>query len=463
MLELGLNSKYRYDVKATQMSELESIQESRAKVKDMIERHKLVEDLVHRQDMQRHDLVESMVHQNNLSELSRLLGTLDTQAIASILESLSTDDCKIIWPLVSEDRKEEILLVVSDTVRVELVAEPKPANQSMVIRVFDLHEGRLRQIPIYSREDLEKAKPIWVDLVTPEDEQLAWAREIFGVNLPNPKDLTDLETSARFYEEENGEVHLHSAFLLERQDESRNVAVAFILNKDTLFSVRSEELPVFRLQRLRGRAQAGYVSEAKDVLLDLYAADVEYSANALEDEYVRLEEVGRQVFRSHMTNEQAAKILTAISIEEDLNGRIRRNVLDTRNALSFLMRRKFLSNAQHEDVREILRDIESLDGHTTFLFNKINFQMDATVGFLNVNQNKDLKRLTVISVVFMPINVLAGIGGMSEFSMMTHDIPWQIAYSIFVVGMIGIGITTYVGLRHMENRRIRNERERVAD
>jgi magnesium transporter len=159
-----------------------------------------------------------------------------------------------------------------------------------------------------------------------------------------------------------------------------------------------------------------------------------------------------------MTNEQAAKILTAISIEEDLNGRIRRNVLDTRNALSFLMRRKFLSNAQHEDVREILRDIESLDGHTTFLFNKINFQMDATVGFLNVNQNKDLKRLTVISVVFMPINVLAGIGGMSEFSMMTRSIPWPLAYGIFIVGMMGIGTMTYLGLRYMESRRIKNHR-----
>lgn len=440
------------------MSDLENVQDQRIKVKAMIERHKLVENLVHRQGMPRHDVVESMVHQNNLSELRRFLEKLDSQAIASILESLSTSDLQVIWPLVNEDRKEEILLVVSDSVRVELVSEPKPENQSMVIRVFDLHEGRLRQIPIYNREDLAQAKPIWVDLVTPEDEQLAWAREIFGVNLPNPNELTDLETSARFYEEENGEVHLHSAFLLEREDESRNVAVAFILNKGTLFSVRSEELPVFRLQRLRARAQAGYVSEAKDVLLDLYAADVEYSANALEDEYVRLEDVGRQVFRSHMTNEQAAKILTAISVEEDLNGRIRRNVLDTRNALSFLMRRKFLSISQHEDVREILRDIESLDGHTTFLFNKINFQMDATVGFLNVNQNKDLKRLTVISVVFMPINVLAGIGGMSEFSMMTHAVSWQVAYSIFIIGMIGIGIMTYIGLHHLENRRIKNHR-----
>ena len=441
------------------MNDLEKFQDHRSKVKNMIAKHRLVEDLVHRQDMHRHEIVEGMVHQNNLSELQRLLDKLEPQVIAGVLDSLTVEEIKVIWPLINEDHKEEILLVVSDSVRVGLVSEAKPQSQSMVIRVFDLHEGRLRQIPIYSREDLAQAKPIWVDLVMPEDEELAWAKEIFGVNLPNPKELTDLETSARYYEEESGEVHLHSAFLLEREDESRNVAVAFILNKDTLFSVRIEELPVFRLQRLRARAQAGYVSEAKDVLLDLYAADIEYSANALEDEYLRLEEVGRQVFRSHMTNEQAAKILTAISVEEDLNGRIRRNVLDTRNALSFLMRRKFLSVVQHEDVREILRDIESLDGHTTFLFNKINFQMDATVGFLNVNQNKDLKRLTVLSVVFLPINIIAGIGGMSEFSMMTSGIPWPIAYGVFIIGMIAIGILTFVALRNLENRRLRKHNE----
>jgi magnesium transporter len=444
------------------MSDFEAIQNSQVKVKEMIERHKLVEDLVRRQEMMRHDLVQEMVHKNNLTELQHTLESQDVQTVAGVLDALPIEDCKVIWAQIKEERKEEILLLVSDSVRVELISEPKQANQSMVIRVFDLHEGRLRQIPIYSREDLAQAKPIWVDLVTPEEEQLAWAKEIFGVNLPNPNDINDLETSARFYEEENGEVHLHSAFLLERENESRSVAVAFIMSKGTLFSVRGEELPVFRLQRLRARAQAGYVSEAKDVLLDLYAADVEYSANALEDEYVRLEMIGRQVFKSHMTNEQAAKILTAISTEEDLNGRIRRNVLDTRNALSFLMRRKFLSSAQHEDVREILRDIESLDGHTNFLFNKINFQMDATVGFLNVNQNKEVKRLTVISVVFMPINVLAGIGGMSEFSMMTKNIPWQVSYSIFIIGMIGIGVMTYLGLRYLEGRRIKSQLEDMA-
>lgn len=440
----------------TEKEDREDIQDYLSDVRNLLTRHKLVEDLVHRQDMPHHDLVESLVHKQNMVELQRLLDTLGDQPIARILEALPPDDRQIVWQLVREERKEEIRWELSDFVRAELVIEIRHRNRNTTISVFDLHEGLLRQIPIETREDLTRVKPIWIDLVKPEDEQLAWAREIFGVELPDPEDLTDLETSARFYVEENGEVHLHSDFLLDRKDESHNVAVAFILNKNMLFSVRSKELPVFRLQRLRAKAEAGYVTEAKDVLLDLYAAEVEYSANALEDVYSELEEVGKQVFRSHMTDDEAAKILAAIAEEEDLNGRIRRNVLDTRRALSFLMRSKFLSQEQYNDVREILRDIESLDGHTAFLFNKINFQMDAIVGFINVNQNKDLKRLTIISVIFMPLNLLAGIGGMSEFTMMTQGTPWPIAYSGFVIGLIAIGWITFAGLRFFENRKIKN-------
>ena len=438
------------------MSDHEDIQDYLADVISLLARHKLVEDLVHRQDMQRHELVETIVYKQNRVEFQRLLDQLGCQPIARILEALSIEDRQIVWHLIREERKEDIRREISESIRTEFVIEIKSRSRSMQIRVFDLYEGRLRQIPIETKEDLADVKPIWIDLVMPEDEHLAWARDIFGVDLPNPTDLTDLETSARFYVEDNGDIHLHSDFLLDRKDESRNVAVAFILNKDTLFSVRSKELPVFRLQRLRARAEFGYVSEAKDVLLDLFAAEVEYSANALEDVYTELEEVGRQVFRSHMTDDEAAKILAAIAEEEDLNGRIRRNVLDTRRALSFLMRGKFLSETQHNDVREILRDIESLDGHTAFLFNKINFQMDATVGFINVNQNKDIKRLTIISVVFMPLNVLAGIGGMSEFTMMTEGVPWPIAYGTFSVGLITIGWLTFAGLRFLENRKIKN-------
>jgi magnesium transporter len=160
-----------------------------------------------------------------------------------------------------------------------------------------------------------------------------------------------------------------------------------------------------------------------------------------------------------VTDETAARILSGIARGEDLNGRIRRNVLDTRRAVSFLMRGESLTLRQAEETRQIVRDIESLDGHTTFLFGKINFILDATVGFININQNRRVSKLTSISIVFLPINIIAGIGGMSEFTGLTsalHVSP-GLGYVAFTVGCAGIGWATYVALKWFEGRERRRE------
>ena len=307
-----------------------------------------------------------------------------------------------------------------------------------MLNAFELHGGRLRQVAVDQREELANLKPIWVDLVAPTVEVRHWVGEHFGLELPDPEDLTDLEPSARFYVEDNGEVHLHSDFLLDMEDESRNVAVAFVLHRDVLFSVRTEELPVFRLQRLRARTQPGYVSDGKDVLLDLYAADAEYSADALEDVYAELEAVGKHVLNPRISDDQAARILSDIAREEDVNGSIRRNVLDTRRAVAFLMRGKFLSPNQYEDARQILRDIESLDGHTSFLFDKINFLMDATVGFININQNKIVKIFSVASVALLPPTLIASIYGMN-FKNGFPELEWPYGYP-FSLALMAVSV-----------------------
>lgn len=426
-------------------------QNNRQTILNLLQKHQLVEGMVRKQDMPHHDLVETLVRKQNLAKLKQVLNEADPADVAQILGELSADEQIFIWDQLSEIRKELILRDVPISVLTAL-GKREFKNERSSIKAFSLHEGRLREIAIHTSEELLKTKPVWIDLVGPTFEERTWVGDIFGIELPDPERLNDLEASARFYIEENGEIHLHSDFLLDLEDGSRNVAVAFILYQDILFSVRSEELPVFRLQRLRAFSQPNYVSDSRDVLLDLYAADAEYSADAMEDMYQGLEAVGKQVLNKRMTDEDAAKILVAIAHEEDLNGRIRRNVLDTRRAVSFLMRSKFLEKHQVEDAQQILRDIESLDGHTTFLFGKINFLMDATVGFININQNKVIQRLTVLSVVFMPLNVLAGIGGMSEFSMMTQGIPWEVSYGLFTIGLVIVGWLTYVFLKFIEKR-----------
>jgi magnesium transporter len=423
-------------------------------VKELLSRQKIVESMLHNQAMPRHDLVEGLVHKQHLVEVHKYLAPLNATEISDILASLSIEDAKLLWKQVDEAKVEDILWEIPDDLREQLVGSREPRSGPGQINAFELVNGRLRQVAISCRKDLLDLHPIWIDLLETSKAERTSIGKHFGLELPDPDELTDLEASARFYVEENDEVHLHANFLLDREGDSRSVPVALIMHTDILFTVRNQELPVFRLQRLRARNQPGYVSDCKDVLLDLFGADVEYSADALEDVYTTLGKVSRKVLSETMSDAEAAGILADIAEEEDLNGRIRSNILDTQRMVSFLMRGKFLSHDQVDDAKEILRNIESLNSHTAFLFDKINFLMDATVGFININQNQRIGVLTTISIVFMPINVLAGIGGMSEFSMMTQGIPWPVAYGAFTLCMAIVGWLTFIALRWFGKRKI---------
>jgi magnesium transporter len=304
-----------------------------------------------------------------------------------------------------------------------------------MINLFVLQNGRLSQEQVEDRNELlQYANPIWIDVVDPEEEELVWIKEAFGVLLPELDDLGDLEASARYFEADDGHLHIRTDFLLDEEETSRNVRVAFVLTKQVLFSIHDEDLPVFRLVRLRARLRPGSVSNAKDVLLDLYSTDAEYSADALEEVYENLEQAGKRVLQDDINDADAEQVLETIAKEEDTNGRIRRNVMDTRRALSFLMRSKLLSDEQQEEARQILRDIDSLENHTAFLFDKINFLMDATVGFINLNQSKIIKIFSVVSVALMPPTLLASVWGMNYKYMPELDATW--GYPMAIVAMI---------------------------
>ncbi len=310
-----------------------------------------------------------------------------------------------------------------------------------MLNIFTLANGRLVQEEIESLEELSRFKPIWVDLESPTVEEKRWIKQHYELSIPEDAMDDDIEESARFYEEDNGELHIRSDFLIDDDEDPRSVRVAFIVNEHNknlrscgvLFSIHDEDVPVFRLLRMRARRAPGLIDEAKDVLLKLFDADAEYSADTLEGIYDDLEKASKMVLSGDVTDDVAREVLGAIARQEDLNGRIRRNVMDTRRAVSFLMRSKMLNAEQFEEARQILRDIESLDSHTAFLFDKINFLMDATVGFININQNKIIKIFSVASVALLPPTLIASVYGMN-FKFMP-ELEWEFGY-VYVIGLM---------------------------
>jgi magnesium transporter len=422
---------------------------------EMLNKQKLVDGMVHSQQMHKHDFVASLLQKQHDAELLNFIAKQSATELGGYLDALPLQDAQKLWRKLPSELENNVLWELSDQRRTELAGDRQPGFEDSQINVYELIEGRLKNMPISGRQDLEGAKPIWVDLINSTKAERMFVGSHFGVTLPDPIEATDLEVSARFHVEENDDIHLHSNFLLDREGSSKSVPVAFILHGGILFSLRNEELSVFRLQRRRALTQPGYVTDSVDLLLDLYGADVEVSADSLENIYAKLGVVGRHVLSEAITDQQAAGILADIAEEEDQNGRIRSNILDTQRALSFLMRGRLLTPDQISDSKQILRNIDSLNSHTAFLFDKINFLMDATIGFININQNKRVNQLTVFSVVFMPINILAGIGGMSEFSMMTEGTPWPLSFGGFILGSACIGFVTYVLLKHFEKKRLK--------
>lgn len=101
----------------------ESLQESLQQVIVLLNKHKLVEDLVHKQDMPNHQLVESLVHKQHIAELQQKLDVLHPADVAHILEALPLEQRLDVWELVKAERDGEILLEVSDAVRQTLIAD----------------------------------------------------------------------------------------------------------------------------------------------------------------------------------------------------------------------------------------------------------------------------------------------------------------------------------------------------
>ena len=418
----------------------------------ILEKQKLVGGVVHNQIMPSHHLVEALLSQQQAVEIDKFIAAKSPTELGEILDTIDVPAARLVWEHIPENRENDILWEISEARR-ELLAEGRePEFQGSRVCVFELADGKLQQVPLTGRGALDSVKPIWVDLVNTTRAERDFVGAHFGVALPDPLDEMTLEVSARFYIEDDGDIHMHSNFLDEEDGESKNVPVAFILHEGMLFTVRREELEVFRLQRRRILNQPGYASDCIDVLLDLYGSDIECSSDTLEAIYVSLGKVGQLVLNESVSDDQAASILSAIAEEEGRNGRIRSNILDSQRAISFLLRSRLLNVEQVQDAKQIMRNVDSLNNHTSFLFDKINFLMDATVGFININQNKRVNQLTMFGMVFMPINILAGMGGMSEFSMMTKAIPWPLAYGGFIIIGSMIGYVTYLALKLFEKR-----------
>ena len=125
---------------AAERKRKESVEEALEEIRILLQKHRLVEDLVHKQEMPRHQLVETLVHKQNLAELQNKLDRLHPADVAYVLESLPLDQRLVVWDLVKAERDGEILLEVSDAVRETLIEHMDPHELVAAAEQLDTDE-----------------------------------------------------------------------------------------------------------------------------------------------------------------------------------------------------------------------------------------------------------------------------------------------------------------------------------
>jgi magnesium transporter len=308
-----------------------------------------------------------------------------------------------------------------------------------MLHVFNIVDTTLKEIrSSQGFEPSPLAEASWVDITDPTDAERALIETVHKAPLPDPDEMEEIEASARYFIDSAG-IHVHSLFLYQSEGRHRTDSVAFILNDKRLLTFRDTELPDFRL--LRMRAHRGWV-EAKnslDIMLALLEQKVENLADSLEDIHRRLENVSYQVLEE--VSGELEDAIDNLGKLEDSNGKIRLCLMDTQRSISFLQRHIRNYPEQQDTCREIFRDIETLMSHTAFLFEKINFLMDAAQGFINIEQNQIIKIFSIAAVVFLPPTLVASMYGMN-FQLMP-ELNWEFGYPMAVGLMVLSGIAPY--------------------
>lgn len=280
---------------------------------------------------------------------------------------------------------------------------------------------------------------LWLDLFKPEDEERDWLSRFSVEEVPDEEDINDIEASARFYQNADG-LHINSLFPQRVGQDVRAVNISFNLRDSFLLTIREEDVGLVRLLRNYLRLGRLKVGTPQELFLEFFNLKVDYLSDLIEDVYTVLENVGEEVFES----EELDDVFKLITLQEDSNGKIRLSLLDTQRSLRYMQRyyRGRMTDEDLKDIREMLADIESLMPHSQFIFDKLNFLLDAAMGFSGLQQNRIIKIFSVAAVVFLPPTLIASSYGMNFVDM--PELSWHFGYPMAIALMLASAVGTYL-------------------
>jgi magnesium transporter len=284
---------------------------------------------------------------------------------------------------------------------------------------------------------------VWIDLVDPSGAEKRAVEAFLGTEIQSRAQAEEIESSSRYFETDDA-IFANTNFLTPGAEEYMMQAVSFTLVDSTLTTLR--EVPLRSFTELQRRLQVNpkQYPSGFTVFATILDQRVDLDADMIE---LLSKEISQYAKRINEEEDIDQELLIDISQLQENTMMVRENVVDKQRLISNLMRSTKVPSSLEPRLNVLLQDISSLINHTNFCFERLEYLQDTVLGLINLDQNKIMKVLAVVSLFMMPPTLIAGFYGMNvRLPMIAADEPnasfwnWIIILGIMALSCVVIWI-----------------------
>lgn len=292
-------------------------------------------------------------------------------------------------------------------------------------------------------------KLVWVDLFNPTNEEIAKACTVYQLDIPPREQLEEIESSSRL-QYEDGVFAISVPVTPHKKPgngDDETSPLGFVFTKDLLVTIRFAKLQTFEAitKRVERRPRS-----APDIFMVIIEALIDYGADRLEELRAEALQISQRIFHKEMQDMQKSNVsqvnrmLRDILVEIGDMGERLSHIRDTQlvlqRAIPFIIEHgdDWLEAGVKARLKVASGDVQSLNDYELHLTDKLQFLLDADLGFIATEQNDLFKVMTIWSVVGIPPVICAGIWGMNFHFM--PELNWHLGYPLALVTILLSGV-----------------------
>ena len=302
--------------------------------------------------------------------------------------------------------------------------------------------------------DTLPAIAVWVDLLNPTREEELKLESQLGVLIPTREDMEEIETSSRLYVENNAAYMTAQVAYYGGEEHLQAGPVTFCLVAGRLVTVRYVDPASFAIFCGHIEKQPVLTTDGVSTFLNLLDVIIDRTADLIEKIEDNVDAVSKAIFRTRREIKLEAALVD-IGSSQNAIAKIRDSLVSLARLTTFAhsLDDKVLgeNDGALRDTRARLRtmsqDVASLSDHVSYITGNMSFLLDAALGLISVEQNNVMKLISVVSVIFLPLTLIASIYGMNFVDMPFLKSPTAFWWTIISMFAIAVGLIWWLRSR----------------